>query len=177
MKRIFEPLEKQGRELLRQEGFADSEIRIVRLLDCRYYRQIFSVEVRVEQQDIDSPAYDWLVSKFEHSYSALYQHVHKNVPGFIDSCRVAMFGVLAPLDLPKQKKAGADPAAALRGSRRIYLGRWTDAPIYWFDDLNHGMKISGPALVDSASTSVLIGSDCNAEIDALGSILLTPASN
>jgi N-methylhydantoinase A len=36
MKKIFEPLERQGRELLRKEGFADSEILTVRLLDCRY---------------------------------------------------------------------------------------------------------------------------------------------
>jgi N-methylhydantoinase A len=87
-----------------------------------------------------------------------------------------MFGVLAPLELPKQKKASVDPAAALRGSRRIYLGHWVDAPVYWFDDLRHGMKINGPALVDSASTSVLIGSDGDVEIDSLGSILLTQTS-
>jgi len=111
--------------------------------------------------------------KFEQSYQALYQHSHKNVDGYIDTCRVAAFGVQPALELKMRKSGNADASRAQRGSRRVYLGSWKEAAVYWFDDLLPGMTIKGPALADSASTSVLIMPGSSATIDPLGSIQIT----
>jgi N-methylhydantoinase A len=173
LKQVFDALEAQGRALLEAEGFTAERMRFVRMLDCRYHRQVFSVEVPVEEADLDAAGYDWLVRKFEQSYRALYQHIHEDVPGFVDTCRIAAFGVQPPLVLKERPEGRRDPAAALRGTRDIYLGSWTQAPVYWFDDLAPGMMVQGPALVDSASTSVLIAGGSSASIDRLGSIQIT----
>jgi N-methylhydantoinase A len=169
---IFAELEARGRALLRSEGFPEEGIRAVRLLDCRYHRQIFSVEVRAEPEDLAADSLGWLEGKFEQAYERLYHHVHREVPGFVDTCRVAMFGKLPPLDLPRDPAGGADPAAARRGARQIYLGSWMAADVYWFDDLRHGMRVAGPALIDSASTSVLVNPGSVATIDAFGSLII-----
>ena len=173
LKKVFDALEAQGRALLEAEGFDAAHMRFVRLLDCRYHRQVFSVEVRVGEADLDAPSYDWLVRKFEQSYRALYQHIHDDVPGFVDTCRIAAFGVQPPLVLRERPAGERDPSAGYRGRRDIYLGAWVQAPVYWFDDLAPGMCVSGPALVDSASTSVLIVGGSTAAIDRLGSIQIT----
>jgi N-methylhydantoinase A len=169
---VFAGLEARGRALLRAEGFDDSRIRVARLLDCRYHRQIFSVEVRAEDADLTQPTLAWLEAKFEAAYRHLYHHVHREVPGFVDTCRVAVFGQLPPLDLPRDPIGAADPAAAHRGSRPVYLGSWMDAGVYWFDALRHGMRVPGPALIDSASTSVLVNPGSVAGIDAFGSLVI-----
>lgn len=173
---IFDALEAKGRALLRSEGFKDGEIRVLRRLDCRYHRQIFSVEVPAEPPDLAEPEHGWLTERFERAYEALYQHAHHNVDGFVETCRLTVFGALPGMRLPEQVRGGADAAAALRGTRHVYVGHWVDAPVYWFDDLGHGMEITGPALVDSASTSVLLPPGSRAEIDKFGSIHITPAS-
>ena len=173
LKSVFGTLEKQGRAALTAEGFDASDMRFVRVLDCRYHRQVFSVEVAVEPGDLKTPGYDWLVEKFEQSYQSLYQHNHKNVAGFIDTCRIAAFGVQPALELKMRPTGGADPQSGYRGKRSVYLGSWTDAAVYWFDDLLPGMVIKGPALVDSASTSVLVVPGSIATIDRLGSINIT----
>lgn len=173
LRKVFDALEEKGRAILQAEGFAPERMRFVRMLDCRYHRQVFSVEVAVEPADLKAAGYMWLVDKFEKSYQALYQHSHKNVAGYVDTCRIAAFGVQPPLELKLRPAGGADPAPAHRGKRSIYLGAWTDAAVYWFDDLLPGMAVSGPALVDSASTSVLIVPGSTASIDRLGSIQIT----
>ena len=169
---VFEQLEAQARTLLRSEGFAPDGIRFSRLLDCRYHRQVFAVEVTVDNDDLKAPDYGWLSQKFEACYQALYQHVHPNVPAFVDTCRLVALGLQPALKLKQQHLGSANPNAALRGSRQIYLGSWVEAPVYWFDDLTAGMEIRGPAVVDSASTSVLIADDSFGMIDQLGSILI-----
>jgi N-methylhydantoinase A len=170
---MFSDLEAKGRALLRAEGFAEDEIRVVRTLDCRYHRQIFSVEVNAEEEDLTRGEYAWLERKFEQAYEALYHHVHREVPGFVDTCRVTAFGRLPPLELPRTAPAGADPSDARRGARNIYLGSWVSADVFWFDALRNGMRIVGPALIDSVSTSVLVQPGSVAAIDAYGSIVIT----
>jgi N-methylhydantoinase A len=173
LKAVFDALEDKARALLAAEGFGPERVRVVRVLDCRYHRQVFSVEVPVETADLVAPDLGWLVEKFEHSYRVLYQHVHPGVAGFVDTCRIAVFGVQPGLALKERAPGPSDPKPALRGERRIYVGGWTPAPVYWFDDLLPGMAIAGPAVVDSASTSVLVLGGSTATVDRLGSIVIT----
>jgi N-methylhydantoinase A len=169
----FQRLQEEARCLLASEGFSSERMRFARILDCRYDRQIFSVEVGVSDEDLAAPNTDWLTRKFEASYEALYQHSHKNVPAFIDTCRIAAFGIQPPLVLKESSARAVDPSAAQHGVRRIYFGSWVQAPVYWFDDLAAGMVIEGPALVDSTSTSVVIVPGSTAVIDRVGSIQIT----
>ncbi|MEX2644339.1 MAG: hypothetical protein WD270_12860 [Acetobacterales bacterium] len=172
---VFAELERQGRELLREEGFSDADIVFERVADCRYLRQVFTVGVPVDGDELaGGGSLGWLVSKFEASYQELYQHVHKNEPGFIDTCRVAAFGRLPAVDLPVQEEAGSDPSVAQRGARQIYCGGWTEAPVYWFESLSHGMCVEGPALIDSPSTSVFLPPGSTARMDRFGSAYIRP---
>ena len=172
--KVFAALEAEGREALAGEGFTGERVRVVRRIDCRYQRQVFTVEVSVDAEDLEEDSLDWLRRKYEAAYEALYSHVHSSEEGFIDTCRVTLYGVLPELTLPRHDKGPADPSPARRGARRVFLSDWTEASVYWFDDLRHGMRIDGPALVDSASTSVLVGAAGSATVDAFGSLHIQP---
>ncbi|MBV9521292.1 MAG: hydantoinase/oxoprolinase family protein, partial [Alphaproteobacteria bacterium] len=43
-----------------------------------------------------------------------------------------------------------------RGARRIHLGGWLEAPVFDFESLAPGQTIAGPAIVESAMTTVLL---------------------
>ena len=170
----FAELEDEGRRLLHQEGFAGDQIRVSRIADCRYLRQVFTVEVPIDASDLEKGDLDWLVEKFEAAYQALYHHVHKDEDGFIDTCRVTVFGELPALQLPRHDQTDPDPAPARRGERSIYFGDRVTAPVYWFDDLLHGMAFAGPALIDSPSTTVLVPPGSSTRVDVRGSVLIEP---
>jgi len=173
LKSVFSRLEREARELLAAEGFENDKVRIVRILDCRYHRQVFSVEVNVSDDDLDQGDSEWISQKFEHAYKELYLHSHENVPGFVETCRLAAVGLLPPLILKTEVLRDSSPIAAQRDVRKIYLGKWIEAPVYWFDALNPGMIVQGPAVVDSESTSVLIVAGSVGAIDEFGSIHIT----
>ncbi|MBI4182512.1 MAG: hydantoinase/oxoprolinase family protein [Proteobacteria bacterium] len=176
LRQTFAEIEAEGRRLLNEEGFADDKIQVLRMVDCRYLRQVFTVEVRIDEADLKEADLGWLVKKFEAAYEALYHHVHKNEHGFVDTCRITVLGELPTIELPRQRKAGRDPSPAQRGRRRVYFGKWTEAPVYWFDDLRHGMAFAGPALIDSPSTTVLVPAGSTAEVDPLASVVITPSA-
>ena len=47
------------------------------------------------------------------------------------------------------------PTAPARG-RRIWLGEWREVPVYAFGALAAGQAITGPAIIESETTTVLL---------------------
>ncbi len=50
----------------------------------------------------------------------------------------------------------AGAAAHPSGERNAYLSGWVQVPVYDFDRLSPGAAIAGPAMFESATTTVLI---------------------
>jgi N-methylhydantoinase A/oxoprolinase/acetone carboxylase beta subunit len=59
--------------------------------------------------------------------------------------------------LPREPNLPTVPAAAPIAARAIYLDdSWTEAAVFDFDALASGQRITGPAIVESAMTTVLL---------------------
>lgn len=167
---VMEEMALAGRLALAESGFADEDIAFRRLLDCRYTKQVHSVPIAVSPEDLATGPLH-IAKLFEAEYRRLYGHAHSLDQVVVDTVRLSALGKLPQIlmpDLPAAKDS--NPFAAQRGARRIYLGAWCDAPVYWFDDLAPGMVIEGPALIDSASTSVLVLPDRFALVDKTGTL-------
>ncbi|MCK9908740.1 hydantoinase/oxoprolinase family protein [Microbacteriaceae bacterium K1510] len=168
--RIFEDLEMQGRAALSRAA-ATSGVRVQRFVDCRYERQVHAIPVPV---GIGSSAVE-IEDRFSEIYRDLYHHSHPAESAVIETCRVSVFGELPKLNLPDLAPgAPIDAAAACIGRRRIFIGHEVEAPVYWFDKICPGMTIAGPALIDSASTSVLVTEGSVGTLDRTGSLCLSP---
>ncbi len=170
----FGAMEEEARKRLAAEGFAPSEMRFLRFADCRYVRQVYALPTTIEAEDLARPALDWLVSRFEGVYEARYYHVHHAEPIHIDNIRLVGYGELPSLALPTQPEGGTDSSAAQRGTRSIHIDDWVEAGVYWFDDFRPGMKIAGPAVIDSATTSILLPAHHMATVDRFQSLIITP---
>ena len=82
------------------------------------------------------------------------------------NARVAVIGALPS---PPQEPSLADrPPAAPGSRRRIYLGAWRDVTVFDFDALAPGQQVTGPALVESATTTVLLRPGDRALTSAIG---------
>ena len=71
-----------------------------------------------------------------------------------------------------------DPAAlerreSLPGERRTYLDDWVTSSVYDFDALAPKQTIAGPAIVESAMTTVLLRPGETAKVTALGWLDIT----
>ena len=174
----FSEMETEAVAALVDEGFTSEEVRFTRILDCRYLRQVYTIPVEVSGADLSKDGDTvWVAEAFEKGYSVLYRHVHERNAIVIDSVRLVAYGILPTLSLPKEEIGGSDPVSAHRGTRQTYQGTMIDTPCYWFDDLKPGMRLTGPALVDSESTTIALPEQYGAIIDPYGSLIITPSEN
>lgn len=171
----FEPLAATARERLRGSGFGDERIAFRCFLQCRYERQVYTVDVPFDVAELDDGDASFVARRFEARYRELYGHSHGDELAIADMLRVSGRGLLDPLALPD-----APPAAAVgepRATRPIRLARETvEAPVHWFDDLGAGAELAGPAVVDSASTSIVVLPGSRATVDVRGSLVIEPGA-
>ncbi|MBZ8134816.1 hydantoinase/oxoprolinase family protein [Afifella sp. IM 167] len=168
LREIFGELVNEGREALLRDGFS-GERQVMRLtVECRYRRQVDSIDVPLTQEELEGDGPALLQERFTDLYRGLFHHSHDE-PGFIDSCRLAALGRIPALTLPVVETSSAVPY----GSRRLYLDEWIDCPAYWFDDLGSGAVFEGPGLVDSDSTTVLVLPGSRATVEPNGSLVIT----
>lgn len=125
------------------------------LADMRYGEQIFEIDVTLD--DLDWQAEDMLAQiaeRFHQRHEQLYTYALRDQEAVLVNARVAAIGQLP--DLPQEPLVGGRPASGPRGSRLVYMNGWQDTPIYAWDGLAPGQSINGPAIVESATTTLVL---------------------
>jgi N-methylhydantoinase A len=121
----------------------------------RYGEQVFEVGVPLDHIDFGKPdLLQQMADAFHARHEELYTYSLKDQEAVLVNARVAVIGALPAL--PQEPALPARPAAQPRGERRIYLGAWREVPAYNFDALAPGQEIAGPAIIESATTTVLL---------------------
>jgi len=165
---------------LRVAGFKDSDMRIVRSLDMRYRYQVHEIGVpfppgvaEIKQTDIEA-----LYSRFDELYEAAYG----NGSGYREAGKeILIFRVTAVglLKKPMIKSAtishSADPENALKAKRNVYFEEtraFTPTDIYDFERLVPGTKLTGPAIVETPVTTIVVNPKDRAMVDEFHNVRL-----
>jgi N-methylhydantoinase A len=166
VKRLFEDMEAEGLKRLRASFTGPT--RTSRAVDMRYGEQVF--EITVPLDEIDWAAADPLpqiVERFHRRHEALYTYAMPEQESVLVNARVAVAGILD--ELPREPRLPDAPPAPPLASRQIYLdGGFVEAPVFDFEALAPGQAIAGPAIVESAMTTVLLRPGDNAAVTELG---------
>ena len=165
LKRLFEEMEAEG--LARLRAAFDGPARTTRSVDMRYGEQVFEITVRLDGIDwtLTDPLAQ-IVELFHCRHEELYTYSLPDQETVLVNARVAVAGILAAL--PLEPGLPGASLAAPRAERRIYLEGWVSAPVYDFDALAPSQTIGGPAIVESAMTTVLLRPGDRATVTARG---------
>ncbi len=153
IKRLFAEMEQEG--LARLRASFDGPVRVQRSVEMRYGEQIFEITVPLDGIDweVDDPL-PQIVERFHDRHEELYTYALREQGAVLVNARAAVIGVLPGVPQEPVRPAQAD--ASPRGQRRVWLREWTSVPVFEFDDLAPGQAIAGPAIVESAMTTVLL---------------------
>lgn len=153
LRRLFAEMEAEGRKRL-EKTFA-GPIRVRRSVDMRYGEQIFEISVPLDGMKLDSPdLIDRLVEQFRVRHEELYSYSALDQDVVLVNARLAVEGVLSVL--PQEPPVVSRGAAVSPRRRRVFLGTWEEVPIYNWETLLAGREVPGPAVVESATTTVVI---------------------
>jgi N-methylhydantoinase A len=153
LRRIFADMEANGRTRLAMAFSGPVSVR--RAADMRYGEQIFEITVPLDEVDIDAPdLIEQVIERFHRRHEELYTYSAPDQEVVLVNVRLAVVGVL-PL-LPAEPIPNTREMAVPHGRRRVYLGTWLDVPVYDLDTLQPGDEVEGPAIFESATTTVLV---------------------
>jgi N-methylhydantoinase A len=153
VKRLFEEMEADGLARLRA-SFAGLA-RTARAVDMRYGEQVFEITVPLDGVDWSVPdPLPQIVERFHRRHEALYTYSMPDQETVLVNARAAVSGILE--ELPQEPNLPAASPTPPAGERRIYFDDWVTAPVYAFDALAPAQPIPGPAIVESATTTVLL---------------------
>ena len=147
----YDGMERDGRDRL---AWFDGPVRAVRSADLRYGEQVFDIGVSLDGLDLSAPdARERIEARFQARHEALFTYALPDQDVVLSSARLAVTGVLPPLPSPRAATASSSSPS---GTRRIWLDGWRDAPVWDWASLDPDRPVSGPALVRSATTTVLL---------------------
>ena len=166
LRALFDGQETQARG--RMAAWFAGDITATRSADMRYGDQVFEVSVKLDGLDWAAPGIaDRARAAFHAQHRALFTY---DLPGdevVMVNARVAALGRL-------RGEAGTMPTLppAPPASRRIWLDGWQEVPVHGFSSLADGATLAGPAIVESATTTVLLLPGDAAGMDGRGWLMV-----
>jgi N-methylhydantoinase A len=165
VKRLFDEMEAEG--LARLRASFDGPARTTRLVDMRYGEQVFEIAVPLDAVDWEAAdPLPQIVERFHRRHEELYTYCLPDQETVLVNARVTVAGILSAL--PQEPHLPEAPPATPRSERRVYLDDWVTTPVYDFDTLAPAQTISGPAIIESPMTTVLLRPGERAEVTPLG---------
>lgn len=164
---ILARLEAELRERLRAEGFQDDSITVERFVDARYPGQVHQLTVPVPSgKAFELADLATIKETFDAEHKSRFTYSRPQMPIEFLHWRVAGIGTTSGATLNvESREAGAAP---VRGHRRCYdldAGEMVDTAVYHSDDLVPGATLSGPAIIEAPTTTILIGTGDKVTID------------
>jgi N-methylhydantoinase A len=168
---LYEEMEAQGRQVLMRSGARDDLIRFVRTADLRYVGQFNEVEVPCPVGPVTAALLDGLAAVFHDKHEQTFAFAMANRPIEVVYLRVRVIAMTAPVHLGKIESGGESADGARKADRRCYFGRavgWQMTPVYDGAALFNGNRISGPALIEEESSTILVPAGAQARVDQFG---------
>jgi len=153
LRRLFAEIEAEGRRRLAAAFSGPVSVR--RSVDMRYGEQIFEIAVPLDGLDVNAPdLMEQIVERFHRRHEELYTYSAPGQEVVLVNARLAVVGELPTL--PAEPVIEAAGAVRPQGGRRVYLDTWLDVPVYNLDTLPPGHEVKGPAVFESATTTVVV---------------------
>jgi N-methylhydantoinase A len=156
---------------LSQSGFRAEEMRFDWSFDLRYRRQVHQLTTPYAGSDpADSKSLERLSDGFEALYERRYGKgsAYRHAGIEITTVRLRATGELVRPASKPEPLGLQDPSPALSGRRRIYadtVDGMIEAPIYDYGRLRPGMIVTGPTVIHTPITTIVVQGGQTAQMD------------
>ncbi len=172
---LFAEIEAQGIAHLQADGFAREDIEIRRSLDMRYVGQVHECTVDIDTFRVDASSVSQIIEAFHRRHEQLYTYSERHSAVEVVNIESTVYG---RVEKPRRMELaeGAPASTAIKGHRQAVFsadGSATRTPVYDGGALGAGARVSGPAIIEEVTTTIVIEPGWEAALDASGSYLMT----
>jgi N-methylhydantoinase A len=161
----------EGRETLARERVAADAAEERAALDLRYVGQWHELTVAVEVP-VDR---DRVAGDFHREHDRLFGYASPEMPIDVLAARVTSVGRTVKPRVRELAGGSADPEAARTGVRPVWSPaerQLVETAVYDGSSLATGAELTGPAVVELESTTVVVPGGCGLVVDRLGAFVL-----
>ena len=155
---MFLDLERQGREDLYAEGFADTDIYAERSVEMKYVDQVHECRVEIPRFTIEATTIADIEDAFHRRHEALYTYCERDNVAELINVEVSVFGrspELARQDVDSTDARRPYPDTT-RGCLFAEYGEYRPTPVFAAASLRIGDVMDGPAIVEEESTTIVV---------------------
>lgn len=169
----FAGLRDEAETAFLHDGFDTSQLRFERYVDARYLGQEHAVKVALPEHGAEhSVDAVLLLEQFHRNHEQAYAF-RLDAPVEVVGLHLAGFGAVPKSPMaPLPNAPGSSAEAARAGQRQVELlpGQPEPTPVYARERLLPGMQLSGPAIIEEATTTTVVGRGERVEIDRFGGL-------
>ena len=170
--------ELEGRvvDALDKDGIATEHREISYVLEMRYGMQVHTVRLEIPRKAYGEADIEALAELFDGAYERLYGagSGYPQAGRFLTGYIVDGYGHV-PVPLPRSEAVpGVAAERALLGSREAFFdGAFIATAIYRYESMEPGEAVEGPAIIEAASTTVVVPPGATGALDAQRNVRLT----
>jgi N-methylhydantoinase A len=157
---VFAQLEGEARARLRSDGFTDDEIALTRHADARYPGQVHELTIAVPSAGTYEPSTVAAIEKHFHAEHARhFAYSRPDLPVEFLHWRLSSTGSTGLTNPEHGNGATGDAQVALIGARDVYfpvVAASLETSVYRADLLAPGATLSGPAVVQATTTTLVV---------------------
>ena len=174
---LFADIEKRGTEHLKSDGFTESDIFIQRSMDMRYVGQIHECTVDIDTFNIDTHTIEQIKSAFHDRHEQLFTYAERHNPIELVNIESTMYGRVerpSPAELVSNSSARIEDT--IKGQRALIFsedGRSTNVSIYDGAKISAGQRITGPAVIEEETATLIVQPGWQIELHKSASYLIT----
>jgi N-methylhydantoinase A len=158
--------------MLDRAGVAPKHRRFERSVDARYERQSYELPIPVPPRALDAATLAEIAETFHARHRATYGHDNRGEPVQLVSVRLTAVGEIAPLMVrDRTAPTGSD---AIKGKREVWFrqGGAMTARVYDRRRMPAGLVASGPAIIESLESTILVPPEWQARMTEDGFVTL-----
>jgi N-methylhydantoinase A len=169
---VLSKMGEQAKQELLQEGFTEDRIVMEYALDMRYTGQGYEISVPTKGELTPEELAE-LRGQFDQTHQQMFGHMAPHEPVEVVSYRVSGVGLVPRVDLPSYEPAGGTPQDAYRGERPVrFDGQDVSCPVYQREQLDVGLTLAGPAIIEQLDSTTVVNPGQVARIDEWKNIII-----
>jgi N-methylhydantoinase A len=161
---LYAPLVEQGVLDIKGEGFTEDFIEVHLSLDARYVGQSYEINIPFTKD---------FTTVFYKAHQQVYGYFYTDKPVEIVNLRVNVVGKVAPISLPSFKVTEKAGNLIPTNYKEVQFADGSMLlPVYLYEDLQPGIDFTGPAIIVSADTTVLLNKNDHVNVDQYQNLLI-----
>jgi len=167
-------LEREGRAVIAATLTGDPAVGVERAADLRFVGQGFEVVTVLPAGPYVASSAGAIREAFEAAYQRIFRFVPPGLEVEVINIRVALTAAAAAseLEVPVGDAAGAARPKARREAWSGEDGRYVEMPVYDRYALGRGARVAGPAIVEEASSTLILPRGSSATVHPSGSLVV-----